>query len=184
MAVSIDDGASFSGPVYVEGSPLSTLSLGSEPSLSLSPDGALYAFYATSGAGKASSPIYTSQTPGMHVAKSTDGGQTFTQLGAIGAIPTFFGFPALAAAPYNGGTALVIVYEAIAQGTAGSQSQLRDIYSINSSDGGQTWSSPTRVTDDDIGTDLGNKFTPGINAAPNGRLDAEWIDFRNDTATC
>ena len=31
---------------------------------------------------------------------------------------------------------MVLIFEAIAQGTAGSQNQLRDIYSINSTDGG------------------------------------------------
>lgn len=181
IAVSTDGGASFGSAVDPEGSPSSTLSLGSGPSMSLGPDGTLYTFYSTSGAGKASPAVYTSQTPGLYVAKSTDAGQTYTQLGQIGTtLPTFYGFPALAVAPFNGGVAMVVIYEAIAQGTAGSQYQLRDIYTQRSTDGGSTWTSPTRVTDDDIATDLGNKFTPGVNSAPNGRFDAAWIDFRDD----
>ena len=180
VAVSTDDGASFSQPVDLEGDPSSTLSVGG-PNISLAPDGTLYAFYSQSAAAKGSSSVFTSQTPGLRAAKSTDGGQTFTQAGTILAkAPAFFGFPSLAASSYKGSGALVLIYEAIAQGIAGSQYQLRDIFAQNSTDGGQTWSSPTRVTDDDISTDLGNKFVPGVTAAPNGRLDAAWIDFRND----
>ena len=94
--------------------------------------------------------------------------------------PQFFGYNNLVAAPYNGGTALVLVFEALAQGSAAAQNQVREVYAMNSTDGGQTWSSQNRMTDDDINTDLGSKMTPGISAAPNGRIDTSWIDFRND----
>ena len=182
VAVSTDDGASFSTPVDVEGDPASTLSIGG-PILSLGPGDALYAYYSQSVPAKGSSAVFTSQTAGLRIAKSTDGGQSYTQLPTIIPIakePAFFNYASMAAAPYNGGTALVLVFEALAQGTAGSQNQVRDIYSINSTDGGNSWSSPTRVTDDDITNDLGSKMVPGISAAPNGRIDASWIDFRND----
>jgi hypothetical protein len=179
VATSTDDGASFSSPVDIEGDPASTLSIGG-PNISLGPDGTLYAFYSQSAPPKGSSAVFSSQKPGLQVAKSSDGGQSFTSSTIDATAPTFFGFPSFAAGAYNGGTALVLVYEAIAQGTAGSQYQLRDIYSQRSTDGGSTWSSPVRVTDDDLQTDLGNKFVPGIAAAPNGRFDAAWIDFRND----
>ncbi|HEX6538794.1 MAG TPA: sialidase family protein [Candidatus Dormibacteraeota bacterium] len=180
VAVSTDGGASFGQPVDVEGDPASTLSVGG-PSMSVGPDGTLWVFYSQSSAPKGSATVFSSQKPGLKVADSSDGGSTFTQAGTILATaPAFFGFPNLAAGAYKGGTALVLVYEAIAQGAAGSQYQLRDIWSQNSTDGGSTWSTPTRVTDDDIGTDLGNKFVPGIAAAPNGRFDAAWIDFRDD----
>ena len=182
VAVSTDDGASFSAPVDVEGDPSSTLSIGG-PYLSLGSDGALYAYYSQSAAAKGSSTVFTSQTAALHVAKSTDGGQSYTQLPTIMPVskePAFFGFSNFVAAPYNGGTALVLVFEALAQGSAAAQNQVRDVYAINSTDGGQTWNSQTRVTDDDVNTDLGSKMTPGISAAPNGRIDASWIDFRND----
>jgi photosystem II stability/assembly factor-like uncharacterized protein len=182
IAVSTDDGASFGTPNDLEGDPASTLSAGG-PNLSLGPDGTLYAFYSQSTAAKGSSSVFTSQTAGLHIVKTTDGGQNYTLLPTIMPVakqPAFFSFPDLVAAPYNGGTSLVLVFEAIAQGTAGSQYQLRDIYSMNSTDGGQTWNSQTRVTDDDISTDLGNKYVPGISAAPNGRIDTSWIDFRDD----
>lgn len=180
VAVSTDGGSSFSSPVDVEGDPASTLSVGG-PNMSLTPDGTLWVFYSQSAAPKGSSTVYSSQKPGLKLAKTTDGGQTFTQAGTIAATaPPFFGFPDFAAAQYKGGTALVLIYEGLAQGTAGSQNQQRDIYSTNSTDGGQTWSSATRVTDDDVQADLSNKYVPGITAAPNGRFDAAWVDSRND----
>lgn len=182
VAVSTDDGASFSQPVDIEGDPSSTLSIGG-PWVSLGPDGAYYAYYSQSTAAKGSTTVFTSQTAGLRIAKTTDGGQSFTQLPTIMTVakePPFFGYNNFVAAPYNGGTSLVLVFEALAQGSAAAQNQVRDVYAMNSTDGGQTWSTQTRMSDDDINTDLGSKMTPGISAAPNGRIDTSWIDFRND----
>jgi Neuraminidase (sialidase) len=127
--------------------------------------------------------VFTAQKPATLIVKSTDGGHTFSPAGTVmtnAQQPAFFGNPFMAATSYHGSTAIAVVFEGIAQGTAGSQDQLRDIYYVNSTDGGSTWSTPSRLTDDDIGTDLGNKFVPGVAASPNGRFDAAWIDFRND----
>ena len=182
VAVSTDDGASFSQPVDIEGDPSSTLSIGG-PWISLGPDGALYAYYSQATAAQGSSAVFTAQTAGLHIAKTTDGGQTYTQLPTIMTVakqPQFFGYNFFAAAPYHGGTSLVLIFEALAQGSAAAQNQVRDVYTINSTDGGNTWSTPVRVSDDDINTDLGSKMTPGISVAPNGRIDVAWIDFRND----
>jgi photosystem II stability/assembly factor-like uncharacterized protein len=181
VAVSTDGGASFGAPVDIEGDPSNTLSVGG-PNLSLGPDGTLWAFYSQSAAAKGSSAVFTSQKPLLRLAKSTDAGQSFQQVGSIGSsIPENFGFAAFAAAPYGqNGTALVLIYEGLAQGTAGTQYQLRDIYTQNSTDGGQTWSQQTRVTDDNIASDLGNKYVPGVTSAPNGRFDAAWVDMRDD----
>lgn len=181
VAVSTDGGSSFSAPVDVEGDPSSTLSVGG-PNMSLTPDGTLWVFYSQSAAPKGSAAVFSAQTPQLRLAKTTDGGSSFTQVGPIGSsIPVNFGFPTFAAASYGQkGTALVLMYETIAAGTAGTQYQLRDIYATNSTDGGQTWSQQTRVTDDNLLTDLGNKFVPGVTAAPNGRFDAAWVDMRND----
>lgn len=181
IAVSTDDGASFSPPVDIEGDPASTLSIGG-PYISVVGN-TLYAMYTQSAPAKGSSSVFTSQKPATQLVKSTDGGQTYTPVGTVmtnAQQPAFFGNPFMAATSYHGSTAIAVVFEGIAQGTAGSQDQLRDIYSVNSTDGGSTWSTPERVTDDDIATDLGNKFVPGVAASPNGRFDAAWIDFRND----
>ena len=180
VATSNDGGATFGSPVDVEGDPSSTLSVGS-PTISVSPDGNLWVFFTQSAAPKGSSTVFSSQTPSGFVFKSTDG-TSFTKSSPLYSTqPQLFGFPDIAVGSYKGNDTIVLVYEAAASGTAGTQNQLRDIWSQSSSDGGQTWNSPVRVTDDDIQTDLGNKFTPGISASPNGRFDAAWIDFRNDT---
>lgn len=181
VAMSTDDGASFSPGVDIEGDPSNTLSIGG-PIPALGPDGTLYAYYSQSAPGKAASSVFTSQTPNLEVAKSTDGGKTYTSTAImpISKEPPFFNYANFAVAPYHGGTAMVLVFEALAQSSTAAQNQVRDIYTINSTDGGNTWGSPTRVTDDDINTDLGSKFTPGISAAPNGRIDTAWLDLRND----
>ncbi|MBV8527434.1 MAG: exo-alpha-sialidase, partial [Candidatus Dormibacteraeota bacterium] len=165
IAVSTDDGASFSPGVDIEGDSSNTLSIGG-PWPALGPDGTLYAYYSQSAAPKTASPVFTSQTPNLEVAKSTDGGKTYTSatIMPISKEPQFFGYSNFAVAPYKGGTAMVLEFEALAQGSTASQNQVRDIYTISSTDGGNTWGSPTRVTDDDINTDLGSKFTPGISA--------------------
>ena len=53
----------------------------------------------------------------------------------------------------------------------------RDILLRASTDGGESWSEPTRVNDDIAGVP---NFHPGMAVAPNGRVDIAWLDFRND----
>jgi Neuraminidase (sialidase) len=57
-----------------------------------------------------------------------------------------------------------------------------DIYFRNSTDGGVTWSAPVKLNDDDP-AQLHTHLLPGINMAPNGRIDVAWWDFRNDPGT-
>ncbi|HEX6595412.1 MAG TPA: hypothetical protein VF045_00650 [Acidimicrobiales bacterium] len=54
-----------------------------------------------------------------------------------------------------------------------------DVGYIRSTDGGQVWSEPRRIADDDP-TKLFGKYLPEIKVAPNGRLDAVWWDLRDD----
>ena len=54
-----------------------------------------------------------------------------------------------------------------------------DVHFIRSSDGGASWSTPTRVNDD-VGD--GWQWMAAGAAAPNGRLDAVWNDTRNSGA--
>ncbi len=54
-----------------------------------------------------------------------------------------------------------------------------EIYFLASTDGGETWSTPTNITDDDP-TRGADQHHPGISVAPNGRIDLAWHDFRND----
>jgi hypothetical protein len=54
-----------------------------------------------------------------------------------------------------------------------------DIHFIRSEDGGLTWSAPVRVNDDPAGTNAWQWFGT-MSVAPNGRIDAVWLDTRND----
>ena len=56
-----------------------------------------------------------------------------------------------------------------------------DIYYTRSTDGGTTWSVPTRLNDDPTGL-VRDQFEPAISVAPNGRVDVQWSDMRDDPA--
>lgn len=111
-----------------------------------------------------------------YLARSTDGGKTFTVSQAVRPSPTL-GNPVLRWSPAGGpeGT-LHLVYENKLPAAQGD----RDIYYQGSTDGGRTWSEPRMLNDDDP-KGLAAQFMPNLNVAPNGRIDVAWWDFRNDT---
>lgn len=53
-----------------------------------------------------------------------------------------------------------------------------DVMFVRSSDGGQTYSAPHRINDDPINQNKWHWFG-SLSVAPNGRLDAVWLDTRN-----
>lgn len=53
-----------------------------------------------------------------------------------------------------------------------------DVMIVRSSDGGQTFSAPVRVNDDPINPNKWH-WLATLSVAPNGRLDAVWLDTRN-----
>jgi hypothetical protein len=118
------------------------------------------------------------QPRGIFVSKSTDGGQTWA---AVQAVP--FSYEnrqntRIAWSPGGGsqGT-LHVVWEA-ALGRP-EMNQYSDLAYIRSTDGGQTWSQPSRIADDNP-ADLRGKYIPNITVAPNGRVDVAWWDLRDD----
>lgn len=50
---------------------------------------------------------------------------------------------------------------------------------MSSTDGGQSWTEPVDITDEDSERDI-NQYLPGISVAPSGRIDVAWFDYRND----
>lgn len=56
-----------------------------------------------------------------------------------------------------------------------------DIYFIRSTDGGVTWDTPVRVNDDE--TTLAYQWLGTMSVAPNGRIDAIWLDTRDNPDT-
>ncbi|HLG36472.1 MAG TPA: T9SS type A sorting domain-containing protein [Bacteroidia bacterium] len=53
-----------------------------------------------------------------------------------------------------------------------------DIMFARSTDGGLTWSSPIRINDD--GSTLNTQWFGTLSVAPNGRIDAVWLDTRDN----
>jgi hypothetical protein len=54
-----------------------------------------------------------------------------------------------------------------------------DVMFARSTNGGVSWSAPIRVNDDALGTNAWQWFGT-MSVAPNGRIDAIWLDTRND----
>ncbi|HEX3623768.1 MAG TPA: cell wall-binding repeat-containing protein [Acidimicrobiales bacterium] len=111
------------------------------------------------------------------VAKSSDGGATFTRtsLGNVGPAPTTApapagsaGYPRMAVDAKSG--ALYVVYVGFNFGDL-------DAILQSSTDGGATWSPPKRVNDDPMGNGA-RQLGPKVAVAPNGRVDVAWFDAR------
>lgn len=176
VAASTDDGKSFGAAVDVAGTTSDSLPDRRGPAMTIAPDGTVFTLFKESKPPKKAPP--SSLTPSLVVFKSTDHGATWTR-SVVAPNTDFTDYPVITAAPTNGGGyALVAAWEDLADGSAGQQ-QVRDIFVSRSTDAGATWSPRKRVTDDPP-TSFANKFVPGISAAPNGRIDLAWVDFRND----
>jgi hypothetical protein len=114
---------------------------------------------------------------GAYLARSTDGGRTFT-VKEITPIPDTLYYPELAWTPEGGPEgSLHLVYEK--EGVPGAR-WVDDIFYRRSIDGGTTWTQPVTLNDDGQPEKLIGQFHPDIIVAPNGRIDVAWWDFRND----
>ena len=108
------------------------------------------------------------------VAKSTDGGATWTRnlAGAVTGLGQGPNGGAQQLAIDRSSGALYLVYQE--QQPYGDQ----DVWFQKSTDGAATWSKPLRVNDDSTGNGV-RQHLPHISVAPNGRIDVVWIDHRN-----
>jgi hypothetical protein len=132
---------------------------------------------------------YDSRVNGISIAKSTDGGLTFstpvTALSGIGFpfsyyVPGTFdvaAFPQVAvdltSGPKRG--ALYLTANVLAH-PAGGPANL-DVMLSHSGDGGATWDTPVRVNNDSTCTD---QFQPMLAVAANGNVGVAFYDRRND----
>ena len=112
------------------------------------------------------------------VAKSTDGGATWTR-NLAGAVTGLGQGP-------NGGAQQLAIDRSSGALYLGYQEQQpygdQDIYFQKSTDGAATWSKPLRVNDDPTGNGV-RQHLPHLSVAPNGRIDVVWIDHRNAYVT-
>lgn len=116
--------------------------------------------------------------------RSTDGGVTFGSNVPVLTIrkPPFYlpgenwriyTYHSLARDPISG--ALVMVWHDYRNGASNGI----DIVMSRSTDGGTTWSAPTRFNDDPEGV-VRDQWFPALAASPDGRLSAVWLDRRDD----
>jgi hypothetical protein len=141
------------------------------PDLTLDDEGTLYAVWnARFGPGP------QMDDTGVFVSRSEDRGRTFT-VTEVSPAPETYRYPMIHWTAQGGpaGT-LHMVYEGA---TPADIDWLFDVYHVRSTDGGQTWSTPTRLSDDPP-EDLAGKYHPDLSIAPDGRIDVAWWDFRND----
>jgi hypothetical protein len=176
-------GGDFSTPIQI--SPPGHQNQGSEPAVG--PNGEIYVtWFRISGP-----PPAPGQPPlgrAIMVAKSTDGGASFSPavevvspvvpigFGGLATNGRLFGnfrvnsFPRIDVNPVNGD--VYIVYAANPAGPDGA-----DIFFTRSTDGGATWSSPLRVNNDATNND---QFFPDIAVNAQGIIEVAWYDRRLD----
>ena len=168
VATSEDGGRTWSSPVEAQG-PEERVREIAPPVVG--PDGAVYIAWRNR-----DDPAATAPRP-IVVAKSTDGGATWTRtpIGDVGPAPSTApaptgssGYPRMAVDPRSG--ALYVVYVGFNFGDL-------DAIFQRSTDGGRTWSPPLRVNDDPRGNGV-RQLTPQVFVAPNGRVDVVWVDTR------
>jgi hypothetical protein len=108
--------------------------------------------------------------------KSTDGGATWESSAVdVGSRSIDIAVPAVNLA--NGD--LHLAYGAREQTEDDAPPAPSDIFVTTSTDDGATWNEPVNVTDDDPSGSR-DQYLPGIDIAPDGRIDVAWYDFRND----
>jgi len=160
---STDEGQTWSNPFQISSS-FSTQ--GSLPRVG--PNGVLYVTWYD----------YSDQ---ISMVRSDDGGQSFGTpftVANINSIPSPLpgggfrdnSFPAFAIDQTTG--TLYVSWADFRNGDA-------DIYFTSSSNGGSTWSTPTRLNDDPLGNDA-HQFFPWMDVSPNGTIYVGWFDSRND----
>lgn len=201
ISYSRDGGATWSSPVQVS-DPANNYS--SHPVVQVASDGSVYVTFMQLDNGCYCNP------PRQFVDRSTDGGVTWgpdqlvtgaqtTPVGALdveghdlvlhgGTDPEagveVNNFPVMAVAPNHPDTVYIVwndgrwdtgfeIYQH--PGKHG------DIAFTRSTDGGATWSAPTRVNDDQLANGV-DQFMPAIAIAPDGTIGVSWYDRRVNTA--
>ncbi len=176
MTVSDDGGRSWSEPVDV----LDTFEegdvFGSDvPSLVVGPDGTAYGF--AKERPRRAPEGQPDPVSRLFMFRSTDGDGTW-ETSVMNEGAQDITNPSTAVDADDGD--LYVVYNSRGRSTEEDEPQNpSEVYVTTSTDGGQTWSEPENITDDDPSEGF-NQYFPGISVAPGGRVDVAWYDFRND----
>jgi hypothetical protein len=185
IAASSDGGRTF-GPLVdpMAGVPRDQMYGAYVPSISVGPDGTVYAFTR-----ERTPPADPNAPPGtpllagkagaggrLLMSTSKDHGATWT-VKSIDDSPVTCGsrdrcqwIPEGTVDPNSG--RIYVVYAQADTATSDT-----NIWFLSSGDGGATWSDRKKLNDDDTNLD---QYFPGVSVAPNGRVDVAWHDFRND----
>jgi hypothetical protein len=141
------------------------------PTITTDNKGDVYVYWQSSTANITPSPM-----TGLFVAKSTDHGKTWnsTQIAPFDRTSGTLGRIAWTKQGGPDGTLHLVLQATTTPDTAGSGS----IYYMQSTNGGKTWSPRKLISDGDPVTDAA--VIPNISVAPNGRIDVDWWDTRDD----
>ncbi|PYV43225.1 MAG: hypothetical protein DMG06_11475 [Acidobacteria bacterium] len=171
---SLDGGRSWSKAKRV-GNTSDSSSVVQSSAIAVGPGGEVYVAY------------YDSKLPGIVVAKSIDGGQSFGEpVQALVHSSIRFGrtlgggfdvqpSPSIAVDNSSGPNRGTIYIAADIKPS--DPADLSDVVLVKSTDGGSKWSPPVRANDDQTATD---QFHPSLAVAPDGTLGLMWYDRRND----
>ena len=168
---STSGGDSFKNPIPISQQDRSQLVQGSMPAVA--PNGDLYVAYLD---------LHFNPSGGISVAKSTDGGRSFSapksaaallQIGSAtgGNSVRTNSFPCIVV---DKNSIVHIVYDGTSSAIGSDRS---DIFYTRSTDGGTTFSAPLKINDDGTAT---TQLFPSITAASDGTLGVKWWDRRND----
>ena len=191
VAVSNDGGTTWGAPVDVSGGPATNISRQEPGAPKVMKDGSVAVAYRVPDPNPPGGP--TAVTGTIQVARSTNGGVTWTQvnvtpvLGYVDEAGSRFNgsnFPRMSSDPNNNNLYLVYME---GPPVGGRQDHFIhpdvDVMFTRSLDGGLTWSAPKRINDDPPGK--GAPATgpaqrhPKVSVASNGRVDVVWQDRRH-----
>ena len=168
---STDDGASFGDCTYLPGTPYwGTVAIGNSGEVYISGTSDVYGGVIVL---KSTGVQYPDSVPDWHVSVVNLDGQLFygnrlNPVGLTGQVST--------SVDHSGGASNGNVY-VLASVLRYSNSDSADVMFSRSSNGGLTWSSPVRVNDDQGNTNY--QWFGTMSVAPNGRIDATWLDTRD-----
>lgn len=170
VVASTDGGETFSDPVDVTDD-----RGGSQPRLAVDGEGTVHAVYGAMTFG-------LPEDDGPHnrplvYRRSTDAGQTWSDVEEIDPGEGNNRKWILTADPTS--QSLYVAWDGNREVGAVGEDDYRDVYVRISHDAGDSWSEPVTVHEDPQSPEGVKRYHPGIDVAPNGRLDVVWYDFRN-----